>query len=160
MTNNQGLLATLERSQVEYILIGGVAGTSHGASRLTLDIDVVYRRTEQNMRLLVDALVPHQPYLRGAPPGLPFLWDLQTLRRGLNFTLMTTLGALDLLGEVAGGGTYDLLFPHSNIREAYGVQCRVVNLAKLIELKRAAGRPKDLEAIAELEAILEEGGEP
>ena len=46
----------------------------------------------------------YQPYLRGAPPGLPFRWDDRTLKAGLNFTLTTTLGDLDLLGEVAGGG--------------------------------------------------------
>jgi predicted nucleotidyltransferase len=40
--------------------------------------------------------------------------------------------------------------------EAFGVRCRFVNLEKLIYLKRAAGRPKDLEAIAELESLLEE----
>ena len=34
--------------------------------------------------------------------------------------------------------------------------CRVVSLRKLIELKRAAGRPKDFEAIAELESLAEE----
>lgn len=33
---------------------------------------------------------------------------------------------------------------------------RVIDLDKLIELKRAVGRPKDFEALAELEAILEE----
>ena len=40
-----------------------------------------------------------------------------------------------------------------------GVRCRCLTLSKLIEVKRAAGRPKDLEAIAELEALeaLEEG---
>jgi predicted nucleotidyltransferase len=38
----------------------------------------------------------------------------------------------------------------------FGVECRCLTLDKLIEVKRAAGRPKDFEAIAELEAILEE----
>jgi hypothetical protein len=54
---------------------------------------------------LVDALAPHHPYLRGAPPGLPFQWDTATLARGLNFTLTTSLGDIDLLGEITGGGS-------------------------------------------------------
>jgi predicted nucleotidyltransferase len=66
------------------------------------------------------------------------------------------LGDLDLLGEVAGGGTYQKLLQFSQELESFGVRCRFVTLEKLIHLKRAAGRPKDLEAIAELQALLEE----
>lgn len=55
------------------------------------------------------ALQPHAPYLRGAPPGLPFALDERTVRAGLNFTLSMALGSLDLLGEVPGGGTDELL---------------------------------------------------
>jgi hypothetical protein len=36
------------------------------------------------------------------------------------------------------------------------VRCRCLGLDRLIAVKRAAGRPKDLEAIAELEVIREE----
>jgi predicted nucleotidyltransferase len=70
--------------------------------------------------------------------------------------LTTTLGDLDLLGEVAGGGTYEQLSPFTEEIAAFGITFRVVTLERLIQLKRAAGRPKDLEAIAELQALLEE----
>lgn len=94
--------------------------------------------------------------LRGAPPGLPFAFDVGTIRRGLNFTLTTGLGDLDLLGEVTGGGDYDALLSHSQPLQVFDHECRFVDLETLIRLKRAAGRPKDLERIAELEAILDE----
>jgi hypothetical protein len=87
---------------------------------------------------------------------LPFRWDEATIRSGLNFTLTTDLGDLDLLGEVVGGGGYQQLLPFSVVLEPFGVSCRFVTLEKLIDLKRAAGRPKDLDAIAELEALLDE----
>ncbi|MGH2543664.1 MAG: hypothetical protein ACRDIB_12735, partial [Ardenticatenaceae bacterium] len=122
----------------------------------TQDLDVVYRRTPSNLAALVTALKDVEPYLRGAPPGLPFDWSPQTLRMGLNFTLRTSLGAIDLLGEVAGGGAYDNLLPHAIEVELFGVTCLCLELEALIQTKRAAGRPKDLEAIAELDAILEE----
>jgi hypothetical protein len=48
-----------------------------------------------------------QPYLRGAPAGLPVRLDPGTISRGLNFTLTTTLGDVDLLGEVTSGGRYE-----------------------------------------------------
>lgn len=150
------LLPTLVNGGVQFILIGGVAGVIHGAARLTYDVDIVYARSRDNYQKLIDTLTPHQPYLRDAPAGLPFQLDIPTLRNGLNFTLTTTLGDIDLLGEVAGGGTYEKLLPHSLEVQAFEVIFRCVNLAKLIELKRAAGRPKDFEAIAELETLLEE----
>src|SRR5262249_33587960 len=105
---------------------------------------------------LVRALSPYQPYLRGAPAGLPFRWDEITLVNGLNFTLTTSIGDVDLLGEFSGGGNYEQLFPFTFEVSLFGQTCRCVHLEKLIQLKRAAGRPKDLEAIAELQAILEE----
>ena len=70
--------------------------------------------------------------------------------------MSTSLGSLDLLGEVAGGGNYAALLEHSLEVEAFGYRFRVVDLPTLLQLKRAAGRPKDLEPIAELEALLEE----
>lgn len=158
MTNYGGLLRTLADGGVEFIVIGGLAAVAHGASRATFDVDVVYRRSPENLERTAAALRPIRPYLRGTPPGLPFLWDAETLRRGLNFTLTTSLGDLDLLGEIAGGGRYEDLLPHSERAEVQGVPCQVLGIRKLIAAKRAAGRPKDLEAIAELEAILEEGG--
>jgi hypothetical protein len=155
-TDFAGLLRRLSAAGVEFILVGGVAGNVHGSARATFDIDVVYRRSPENLGRLVDVLRPIEPYLRGAPPGLPFAFDVETLRRGLNFTLTTTLGDIDLLGEVAGGGGYDDLRPMSEPVDLFGGSCRCVTLPTLIRLKRAAGRPKDLEAIAELEALREE----
>jgi predicted nucleotidyltransferase len=89
---------------------------------------------------------------------LPFRWDDLTVAAGLNFTLTTARGDLDLLGEVTGGGTYEQLLPFTAEVTAFGITCRVVTLERLIQLKRAAGRPKDLEVIAELQALLEERG--
>jgi predicted nucleotidyltransferase len=94
--------------------------------------------------------------LRGAPPGLPFDWSVETIEKGLNFTLTTTLGAVDLLGEIVGGGGYDQLVVHTIDIEVAGVSCQCLALERLIEVKRAAGRPKDLEVVAELEQILSE----
>ena len=142
--------------QVDFIVVGGLAAIVHGSSRLTQDVDVVYSRTPDNLQRIVDALRPHEPYLRGAPPGLPFLWDVRTLKNGLNFTLRTKLGDIDLLGEIVGGGRYENLLPHSREMPMFGIRAKVLGLDKLIEVKRAAGRPKDFEVIAELEAIREE----
>jgi hypothetical protein len=155
-----GLVRALSGGGVRYIIVGGVAGSLHGALRTTLDLDVVYARDAENVAKLVRALAPYAPYLRGAPPGLPFQLDEATVARGLNFTLVTTLGDLDLLGEVTGGGNFERLQEESERVRLAGFECQVVSLTQLIALKRAAGRGKDREALAELEALLEERDGP
>lgn len=156
MTDFALLLRSLSRSGVQFIVIGGTAATAHGSAHVTVDLDIVYARNPENIARLAGALAPLKPYLRGAPPGLPFHFDPESIRRGLNFTLVTTAGDLDVLGEVAGGGTYDALLPNSRRLPFLGEEYLFVELETLIRLKRAAGRPKDLERVAELEAILEE----
>ena len=63
---------------------------------------------------------------------------------------------VELRNSKAGGGAYEEVLPYSEELNAFGLRCRCVILERLIQLKRSAGRPKDLEAIAELEAILAE----
>jgi hypothetical protein len=152
------LLRALYEHGVRFLIVGGAAATAHGSARLTQDLDVVYDRSRDNLERLVRALAPHEPYLRGAPPGLPFVFDVETLHRGLNFTLTSKLGDVDLLGEIVGGGDYADLAPHCVSMDLFGVPCLVLGLDKLIEVKRAAGRPRDLDALAELVAIRESRG--
>lgn len=156
MTDFAALLRILVEGGVEFVVIGGMAAAAHGSAHVTVDLDIVYARTDENIARLAAALAPISPYLRGAPPGLPFRFDPPTIRAGLNFTLVTTVGDLDVLGEATGSGTYEHLLPRSVTREVFGHSCRFVDLETLIHLKRAAGRPKDIERIAELEALLEE----
>jgi hypothetical protein len=151
-----GFIRVLSGASVDYIIVGGVAAGLHGALRTTLDLDIVYARDPDNIRRLVSALAPYEPYLRGAPAGLPFRLDEETMIRGLNFTLTTTLGDLDLFGEITGGGGFDDMKTSAEPIDLERFQCWVVSLPKLIALKRAAGRGKDREALAELEALLEE----
>jgi predicted nucleotidyltransferase len=157
-TDFSRIIPWLVEHEIEFVLIGGVAAIAHGSARATYDIGIVYSRNDANLKHMANAIATIQPYVRGAPPGLPFVWNEATLRNGLNFTLTTSLGELDLLGEVAGGGSYEQLAADTIELELFGVTCRCVTLERLIQLKRAAGRPKDLEAIAELQALLEERG--
>lgn len=161
MTDFEGLIRRLGSAEVRFVLIGGFAGTILGSPRTTVDLDIVYARNEEDLTRLAGALESLSPRLRGAPDGLPFELNVATLERGLNFTLTTTLGDLDLLGEVVGGGTYEELLPHTRRLNVFDTDVAVVTLPQLIRLKRAAGRPRDLAALAELEALLDEQrGEP
>ena len=156
MIDYKRLLTVLIDEKVEFVIVGGVAATLHGSARLTSDLDVVYSRSKENIRRLVKALHALHPYLRGAPRGMPFHFDAETVKAGLNFTLTTDAGPLDLLGEMAGGFNYEVLLKRSSFVTLFEQRCRVIDLDALIEAKMAAGRPKDLEVIAELEVIREE----
>jgi hypothetical protein len=160
MIGLERLLHAFHAAGVEFVIIGGIAARAHGSARITQDVDVVYARTDDNIRRIVGALAPFAPYPRGAPPGLPFEWSEGTVKAGLNFTLTTTIGAVDILGEVIGGGKYEDVASHSVLLDVFGHPTRVVTLPWLIHLKRAAGRPRDLEVIAELEALREEIATP
>jgi hypothetical protein len=148
--NLQKAVEALTDAEVEFAVIGGVAMTAHGSASTTKDFDICYRRSRENMRRLASALQPYQPRSRGAPSGLPFLFDTETIERGLNFTLMTDLGGLDLLGEVTGLGDYDAVRSLSTTMNIFRRDCLVLSLDGLIRAKRAAGRPRDLAAIPEL----------
>lgn len=149
------LVETLVAGEVNFIIIGGWAAIFNGSPRLTFDFDVVYERTKSNIARLAATLAPIHPYLRGAPPGLPFCFDDKTIRAGLNFTLVTDFGDLDVLGEIVGGGTYTDLLPHTFEVSVSGLKCRCLNLETLIKVKRATGRTKDLLVLSELQALLD-----
>ena len=153
ITSFDKVLRLLTENKIEFILIGGLAAIYHGSARLTQDVDVVYSRNSENLTRLFNALKPINPYLRDAPKNLPFIFDLETLKNGLNFTFVSDLGSIDLLGEVVGGGRYEDLIKNSIEIKMEENIFLCVNLEKLIELKRFAGRAKDLEAIAELELL-------
>jgi hypothetical protein len=142
---------------VDFVVIGGLAATLHGSARITYDLDICYSRASVNLRRLIEALAPFHPRPRGFPAGLPFVWDEGTLRNGTVFTLQTDIGAIDLLAEVAGLGSFDDVKQHSITVEAFGRQISTLDLPGLIQAKRAAGREKDLSALAELESLLEAG---
>jgi len=155
-TQFKALVTTLRENDVSFVIVGGVAATLHGATRVTYDLDIVYDRSFENLQRIVAAIAPLKPYLRAAPPGLPFRLDEETLSRGLNFALVTAKGGIDLLGELAGVGSLAVVRTHAIEADVSGVRYPFLGVEALIAAKRAAGRGKDLEAIAELETICEE----
>jgi hypothetical protein len=98
------------------------------------------------------------PTLRGAPPELPFVLDVQSLRSGLNFTLSTTAGDLDLLGEVPGVGTFADVSKDAVEVELLGSRVHIMSLDALERSKRAAGRAKDLLDLAEIRELRKQRG--
>lgn len=137
------LLGPLIAHGVDFVLIGGQAGISHGSTYPSYDLGVVYARDRDNVARLVSALEEIGVRLRGAPPDLPFQLDARTIENGANFTFETPYGDLDVLADAAGMSSYADLRSGSVEREIFGHLIRVASLAHLIAMKRAAGRTKD-----------------
>jgi hypothetical protein len=149
----ESIFDALHEHQVDFVVIGAVALVLHGSARVTRDLDVCYSRERRNLDRLAKALRPFAPTLREAPEGLPFVLDAATLRAGLNFTLRSTAGDLDLLGEVTGIGAYQAVERLSVVMTLYGRDVRVLSLDGLERAKRAVGRLKDLADLAEIREI-------
>lgn len=154
------LLAALSEVGARFIVVGGMAMVTHGSAYLTADLDICYDRAAENLDAISRALGPFHPRLRGAPEGLPFRVDAPTLKAGMNFTLSTDAGDLDLLGELSGVGGYDRLIAGAETFDLYGHGVRVMGLDDLIRAKESAGRRKDFLHLEELREIRKrkEGG--
>jgi hypothetical protein len=71
----------------------------------------------------------------------------------LNFTLVTDLGDIDLLGEVSGVGGYEQALAQSVEKVVFGYTVRILSIESLIAAKKAAGRIKDRLHVLELEEL-------
>jgi hypothetical protein len=149
------LLKVLCDGQVRFVIIGGAAAAAQGTTYPTYDLDICYDRGRNNIERLAEALEPFHPRLRGVRDDLPFCLDAATIAHGMNFTLTTDVGDIDLFGEVGGIGGYNDVKALSVTLVLFGFQCAVLSLEGLIRSKRAAARPKDLLTLPELEALRE-----
>ncbi len=147
------LFARLAAAGVEYVVIGGLAAQAHGSATFTDDTDICYATDEENLRRLGEVLVALDARLRGVAEDVPFVPDRRTLRRVQVLTLETPHGKLDVLAAPSGFPGYAALAERALRVEWAGATIKVASLEDLIAMKRAAGRPKDLIAVEELEAI-------
>jgi hypothetical protein len=148
-------LQALAHNQVEFIVVGMAAGVLQGVPLTTLDIDIVHHRTPENVGRLLTVLAELKAIYRDDPRNLsPSASHLLGPGHQL---LTTTNGDLDCLGSIDGDKNYeDLLGFSRELRVGERAMIRVLELGMLLEIKRRAGRPKDLAVLPFLEATLDE----
>jgi predicted nucleotidyltransferase len=147
------LLVTLADAGVEFVVVGGFAAVAHGAPYVTFDVDLVHSRTPKNVSRLLAVLPTLDAFVRGRHAGERVLPGREALLGPGHQLLERRLGALDVLGEVDPGQTYETLLPFTQEIDLRGRRVRLVTLDKLIELKRAAGREKDRLVLPVLEEL-------
>jgi hypothetical protein len=156
------ILTTLDRHGVEYVMVGGLGARAHGATRPTEDVDFVPRSTGENLQRLADALRELGARLRVAGMSdeearqLPIVVDGPTLAAFGSTTWATDAGSIDVLHDLptaTGRRSYDELSSRSTTTRLDGIVIRVAALDDIVASKQHADRPKDREALPELEEL-------
>ena len=151
----QLLITRLLDSQVPFVLIGGMAGVAHGSTLVTQDLDICIVADAASFLRIQSALEGLNPRVRSGAGWIPLNLSEDQASRLANLYVLTDLGKLDCLGEVLGVGDYQAALEQSVEIDFDGSACRVLSIDALIRAKTAVGRPRDLIAVAELEAIRE-----
>ncbi len=141
------LLAALEESKAEYLLIGGYAVAAHGRPRATKDIDIWIGTTPENIQRVIAALIDF-----GAPPRA--IQDLQTWSQGEIVWFGSPPGRVDILGHIPGV-SFAESYGNRTVLRLNEIEVSLISKDDLISAKRAAGRPQDLVDADALEALEE-----
>ncbi len=150
------LLTGLAGAGVEFVVVGGAAAALAGSPIVTYDLDIVHQQSPENVQRLLAWLLAHGAYHRLDPANRRLPPTREQLLGHGHINLQTDLGKLDVLCELGPGERYEQLLPFAAVLEVAELEIRVLDLAKVIETKRRAGRPKDRAVLPVLLATLDE----
>ena len=147
------MLLALADGDVQFIVCGGIAMALHGSNHVTLDLDVLVHGERANLARLAAVVSPWRPVFRDVPGDVAVPLP-ETMASGVDVVTTTTqLGDLDLFVRMAGIGVYADAVEGTSRVGVDGRELRYLSLPQLLAAKRAAGRPKDIAHIFELEAL-------
>lgn len=155
------LLSVLNRHQVNYVLIGGLAAVYHGSPFPTEDADITPATGADNLQRLSAALTDLKARIRteSVPEGLPFAHDANSRAAAATWNLTTEAGDLHISFTPDGTTGYSDLAREAEPADLYGSVVHVASLADVIRSKQAANRPKDQRVLPTLRRILSERDE-
>ena len=147
------LLERLVKANVEFVIVGGFAGVVHGCTYVTQDIDICCDFLPANLLRLQKALSGLNPVHRMTPNRQKLELTEENCLQYKNLYLDTDIGQLDCMSFIGGLGDYQKLKQASELIEFENMKLRVLTLDALIRARKAMNRPRDKEAILQLEAI-------
>lgn len=155
----ESILGALEREEVRYVVIGGLAAALHGSPVFTQDVDICPARDPENLERLASALRSIGARIRSedVPDGLPFACDGQFFKQVDMVNLITRYGAVDVSFVPSGTAGYsDLAIRARPLEIAANLVPPIADLEDVIRSKEAANRPKDVAALPMLRTLLAE----
>ena len=133
--DTESLLKSLNAHDVRYVVIGATAFPVHGYARATLDVDIFIEANRDNARRVRRALVDV-----GYDLGDVTVDELLTKKLLIRQHILET----DIHPFVAGV-TFEEVWANRVEDRIGDTSASFAGLDDLIRMKRAAGRPKDLE---------------
>ncbi|MCC7541124.1 MAG: hypothetical protein IT379_33205 [Deltaproteobacteria bacterium] len=155
-TDSYALLEVLTRHRVTFVVVGMTAAVLQGAPTTTIDLDILYLLSEENVERLLAALEEIDAEFRGDLAGRRLRPNTSHLASPGHKLLRTRLGQLDALGTIEEATRYEDVADDVIRLEVGGLSIEVLGLARLIVAKERAGRPKDLAVLPLLRATLDE----
>ncbi|MGO4880322.1 MAG: hypothetical protein ACLP59_05810 [Bryobacteraceae bacterium] len=150
----EAILRALRSREVDFIVVGGVAGFLEGAPLNTIDLDIVHSREPGNIARLLAALDVLAAVYRTNRELKP---DASHLSSAGHQRLVTRFGPLDVLGSIGRSHDYEDLLPNTIEVDLGGdLRARILNLETLIAIKEEVGGDKDLAALPTLRQTLAE----
>lgn len=147
------LLKRLVKADVDFVIIGGFAGVIHGCTYLTQDIDICCDFSPANLLTLQKAVSNLHPVHRMTPRRKKLELTEKNCEQFKNLYLDTDIGQLDCVSFIDGLGDYQKVRRTSELVKVRDTKLRVLSLDALIKAKKAMNRPRDKQAILQLEAI-------
>ena len=153
MQKTTDILRLLSEHGVDFVVVGGYAVVAHGGTLVTQDLDVCCRFSPENLLRIQDALKDVHPVHRMTPKRLPLQLTQENCQGLKNIYLDTDIGQIDCLGEILGIGDFQKVIKRSVLVTVDGYELRLLELDALIAAKNAMNRPRDREAVLQLEAL-------
>jgi hypothetical protein len=156
----QAIVSALNKAEVKYLIVDGLAVNAHGYERLTRDVDLVIGLEPENIVRALRALreLGYHMSIPVTPEQFADASNREVWRNEKNMTV------LRLWSDLHGRTPIDVfVYEPFDFAEEYSaakweeiaeeLQTPVVRCETLIAMKRVAGRPQDLADVAELEEI-------
>lgn len=143
------ILQALAEYGVDYVIIGGLAVQTHGHVRTTVDIDVFPQPEQPNLVRLAEALNALGGQVLN--PGYENSEiTAAMLPRATLWQFTTAHGAIDVLHDAPGAPPYEELRKRALEIQLGDLKLAVASRDDLINMKRASGRPIDLDDLSAL----------
>lgn len=143
------IFSVFAEHEVDYVLVGGLAVQTYGHMRATVDVDVIPRPDPANLGRLAQALraLDARVLNRGAAE---IEISAAMLPRATLWQFSTKHGAIDVLHDAPGAAPYEQLRERALVVHLGVLAIAVASKDDLVGMKRASGRPVDLDDIAAL----------
>ena len=155
-------MATFERHEVDYVVIGGEAARARGWPEQTEDVDVTPERSKENLSRLADALEELEAGSASTPYRYPDGFrppggiDWRTFRNQVSITLTTRHGDIDIVLTPDGTDGYEEIAQTATRERLVGTEIAVpvASAEMILHSKTAADRPKDHAVLDRMRDIL------